>query len=126
MKIRYYALTKAREVVSFDTPQAYTAWKDENDPNDEFFRVDETIEGDVRVSTVLLPIDHSLGTGYEDPVIFETLVFGGRHDGHMGRTTSYMSAKRMHARIAKMVFPKTADGPEEVSQKFTSKPPNAT
>ena len=41
--------------------------------------VDKTEKGKVMVSTVFLRIDHSFGSG--PPLLFETMIFGGKHDG---------------------------------------------
>lgn len=48
----------------------------------------------VTVSTVFLSLDHGWGEGA--PVLFETLVFGGQHDGRMNRYTSWDDAERGH------------------------------
>lgn len=47
---------------------------------------------DFEVSTVFLGIDR----GYEDLMIFETLVFGGKLDGYMWRYSTYEEAERGH------------------------------
>ena len=47
----------------------------------------EDVVGDVRVSTVFLGIEHSWGQGF--PVLWETMIFGGEHDG-------YIYQKHMH------------------------------
>lgn len=51
--------------------------------------------GDASISTVFLAIDHSFGRT-EPPVLFETMVFGGKQDGDMRRYTSYEDAERGH------------------------------
>lgn len=57
---------------------------------------DDTI-GDVRVSTIFLGIDHGWGEG--PPQLFETMVFGGPHDGDQERYASWEEAAEGHARI---------------------------
>lgn len=54
-----------------------------------------------RVSTVFLGID--LGDGRGEPVLWETLVFGGEHDGEMQRYTSRVDAQNGHARMLELV-----------------------
>jgi hypothetical protein len=49
------------------------------------------------VSTVWLGIDHSFGRGA--PVIFESLVLGGPHDGDCDRYTTEDAAREGHMRI---------------------------
>jgi len=51
--------------------------------------------GDVRVSTVFLGLDYSFGQG--PPLLFETLVFEGSHDGDMERCTTWEEAEAQHA-----------------------------
>lgn len=50
--------------------------------------------GEVRVSTVFLGLDHSFGDG--EPMLFETLVFGGPLDGEMDRCSTWEGAEKMH------------------------------
>lgn len=57
--------------------------------------VDKTeLEGDVRVSTVFLGLDHSFGDG--EPLLFETMIFGGPHDGYQERCSTWDQAVEMH------------------------------
>jgi hypothetical protein len=64
-------------------------------------RVAETEIGDVRVSTVFLGLDHSWDGG--DPVLWETMVFGGTHDDYQERYTSRAAAEAGHKRAVFMV-----------------------
>lgn len=56
----------------------------------------------VLVSTVYLGLDHSFGEG--PPLIYETMVFGGDHNGDMDRYTTYEEALEGHKRMEKQVF----------------------
>ena len=56
---------------------------------------------DVLISTVFLATDHSFGTG--DPVLWETLVFGGPLDGEMTRYTSRSAAIAGHQAMCRRV-----------------------
>ena len=47
-----------------------------------------------RVSTVFIGLDHSFGRG--DPIVFETMVFGGPLNGDMDRYATYSDAERGH------------------------------
>lgn len=66
-------------------------------------RVDYTNIGDeVEVSTVFLGIDHR----WDDkgpPLLFETLVFGGRLDGEMNRYATWDEAERGHVDMVRQV-----------------------
>lgn len=56
----------------------------------------------VRVSTVFLGIDHQFGEG--PPVLFETMIFGGEHDGYQDRHCTWKEAESGHKRAVEMVF----------------------
>jgi len=49
---------------------------------------------DVRVSTVFLGLDHQFGKG--PPLLFETMVFGGRQDGDQWRYSTWDEAAAGH------------------------------
>ena len=58
--------------------------------------------GDVKISTVFLGLDHNFsGTG--DPLLFETMVFGGVHDEYTERYTTYDLAKQRHDEVVAFV-----------------------
>ena len=59
-------------------------------------------EGDARVSTVFLELDHRF-FGEGAPVLFETMIFGGRHDSYQERYTTSAEAEAGHARALAMV-----------------------
>jgi len=56
----------------------------------------------VIISTVFLTFDHSFGMS-EEPVLFETMIFGGKHDGYQTRYTTWESAKMSHELIVSAV-----------------------
>ena len=53
-------------------------------------KVAETEVGDARISTVFIGLDHSFGNG--DPLLFETMIFGGPRDDHMRRYATWDDA----------------------------------
>jgi len=55
----------------------------------------------VEVSTVFLGLDHSFDS--EKPLLFETMVFGGKFDGHQERYTTWEKAKIGHDTIVKKI-----------------------
>ncbi len=57
--------------------------------------------GDARVSTVFLGINHNWGDG--PPLLFETMIFGGVHDGWQERCSTYEEALAMHAKAKKLL-----------------------
>lgn len=62
---------------------------------------DERIRG-VRVSTVFLGLDHNFDEQGE-PLIFETMIFGGDEDGYCERCSTWEQAVQMHARAVEIV-----------------------
>jgi hypothetical protein len=61
-------------------------------------RVGSTTVGDVRVSTVWLGLDHAYHglQGVPAPLIFETMIFGGKWDGECDRYSTEEAAMRGH------------------------------
>lgn len=57
--------------------------------------------GRVSVSTVFLGLDHSFGGG--TPILWETMIFGGEHDGYQERYSSRADALRGHASAVTLV-----------------------
>ena len=50
---------------------------------------------EVSVSTVFLGLDHNL-SGEGPPVLFETMIFGGRHDGYCAHCSTWEEAEAQH------------------------------
>jgi hypothetical protein len=57
--------------------------------------------GDVKISTVFLGIDHAFGGSA--PVLFETMIFGGRHDGYQIRYETREEALAGHVAAIALV-----------------------
>lgn len=64
-------------------------------------RVGNWTDGTVRVSTVFLGINHNFGDG--PPILFETMIFGGKHDQYQDRYATYAEAVAGHAAAVQMV-----------------------
>jgi len=54
-----------------------------------------------KVSTVFLGLDHRWGEG--PPLLFETLVFEGKHDGYCDRCCTWTEAEAQHAAVVAMI-----------------------
>jgi hypothetical protein len=65
-------------------------------------RVCRTTIGCTRISTVFLGIDHQM-EDHGPPLLFETMVFGGKHDQFQERCSTWDEAEAMHARAVAMV-----------------------
>lgn len=68
-------------------------------------RVAEANVGNVCISTVFLGLDHNWGPG--EPILFETMVFGGHFDGQQRRYATWEEAERGHAEMVRMVKEET-------------------
>ena len=55
-----------------------------------------------RISTVFLGLDHSWGDG--PPLLFETMIFGGKHDGYKTRCSTWAEALEMHKKACLIVL----------------------
>ncbi len=55
----------------------------------------DELPGQVSVSTVFLGLNHRY-VGEGDPLVFETMIFGGPHDGSQWRYTTYNAALAGH------------------------------
>ena len=74
-------------------------WADEVENTNHCVQRDE-IDG-VTVSTVFLTLDHSFGQG--SPLLFETMIFGGFHDGYQERYTTWDEAVEGHQKALGLV-----------------------
>lgn len=63
----------------------------------------KTSEGPVDVSTVFLGLDHSFG-GKGTPILYETMVFGGRMDDYQERYHTRAEALVGHERVKRLVL----------------------
>ena len=60
----------------------------------------------VRISTVFIGLDHQYGDG--PPLVFETMIFGGKHDHEQWRYSTWKEAEAGHAKalqLAKNTLP---------------------
>jgi hypothetical protein len=57
---------------------------------------------DARLSTVFIGLDHRF-VGEGPPIVFETMVFGGKYDQYQDRCATWDEAEAMHQRCVEMV-----------------------
>lgn len=57
--------------------------------------------GKVRVSTVFLGLNHNFGVG--EPILFETMIFGGKHDEYQERYCTWEEAEEGHKKALELV-----------------------
>ena len=86
-----YVLDDSGNVIRCDDLMAWAAWFEKADRRLACNQVND----DVRVSTIFLGLDYNLGTG--QPILWETMIFGGPHDGYESRYDSREAALAGHA-----------------------------
>lgn len=75
-------------------------WAQWYEKNDRHVRNDY-LNG-IHVSTVFLGLDHSFREGAA-PILFETMIFGGEHDGYQERYETWEQAEAGHEQAIKLV-----------------------
>jgi len=85
----WYILTTDNQPVAVSIIEA-AQWMEDNPTRKQigFDLLKDKNGNDVRVSTVFLGLDHSW-LGYGKPVLWETMIFGGKHNGFQERYSSY-------------------------------------
>jgi hypothetical protein len=89
-----------RQPVSCSDLMTWAQWYETADR-----QVADSMQGDVRVSTVFLGLDHGFGDG--PPVLFETMVFINGSGGDMERYCTWDEAVEGHQRMVMQVFKPT-------------------
>ena len=67
----------------------------------------DSVHNDVRVCTAFLGVDVNFGDG--EPILFETVVFGGPHDWELYRYRTWEEAEQGHAAIVERCKTHTAE-----------------
>jgi hypothetical protein len=65
---------------------------------------DDYLPNGVRVSTVFLGLDYGLWHNHDNPLLFETMIFGGEHDCCQKRYSTWEEAEEGHKRAIELVF----------------------
>lgn len=97
--MKYYIFNDKKEVICCNGIEEYLEAKKKYGEN---VHVCYEMVGHIRVSTVLLPIDHSYTVGSK-PVIFETCVFGGKYDQRIERYITIEEARAGHKKMVNRV-----------------------
>jgi hypothetical protein len=90
-----------REVVPAPDHETWGKWFEDHSNR----RVAEDQIGEARVSTVFLGLDH----GFEPvnhcnpPIVFETMIFGGKHSDYCERCCTWDEAVKMHKAAVELV-----------------------
>jgi hypothetical protein len=88
------------EIKPCDDIIEWARWMDKHDRNIARDII-KTDVGQIMVSTVFLGMDHSFAEG--PPILFETMIFGGKHDQYQERCSTLDEAKIMHEEAVKLV-----------------------
>lgn len=75
----------------------WARWKADNTANGAWIVGKAQITPKCEVSTVFLGLDHNYGRG--DPLIFETMIFGGPLDNATYRYSTWVQAEAGHAEL---------------------------
>ena len=94
LKVDKYILNDAGEPVKCDGLMEWARWFESDFDKRRVARTE--LPGGVTVSTVFLGIDHNWGSGGM-PVLYETMIFGGRHDECQWRCSTREEALERHA-----------------------------
>ena len=73
-----------------------------SEQNHEIIKTSDT-KKNIGVSTVFLGIDHNVSMDTSEPVLFETMVFGGEYNEEQWRYKTWDEAMSGHERICIMV-----------------------
>lgn len=95
MRNGYYILN-GKEPVEVDN---VIEWAERFDTKNRV--VKQTTIGEVKISTVFLGLDHSFGEGA--PLLFETMIFGGKEDGYQERYSRWDEAEKGHDAACEIV-----------------------
>jgi hypothetical protein len=87
--MQMYVLDVNRQPIRCNDYEVYGRWMQEN------YRVRLTEIDGIKISTVFLGLDHRFANT-SDPILWETMIFGGPHDQYQDRYTSEAEAITGH------------------------------
>lgn len=90
-----FAILKDKKVIPEDDPIKWANWL----KTSENRHVDLFEKDDLRISTVFLSTDHGF---FGRSLWFETMIFGGPHDGYQERYTTWDEAMAGHKAALKL------------------------
>lgn len=90
-----YILEGKTPVVCYDSIK-WSDWFKNN------IKIAETKIDNVGVSTIFLGLDHN-HSGYGPPILFETMIFGGKFDQECERYSTYEEAEKGHQAMVELV-----------------------
>lgn len=94
MKIVYYKLNEDKTVTKLEKDEYYQNYT----RHTEKTRVGLDVISNQKVSTIFLHFDHNWSEE-GDPILFETMIFGGQYDRNMWRYSTWDEALEGHKRV---------------------------
>jgi len=101
--MKYYMIDEQHNITSTDDINAFAAMFGQQNKL-RVVKQESFFNDTVKVSTVFLAIDHRFNSNQGDPILFETMIFGGDHDQYQTRCCTYQQALRMHKKAVKLIF----------------------
>ncbi len=92
-----YILDRNSNPIECEDIIVWSKWREKADVH-----ISLNIIGDVKISTVFLGINHRF-FGDGPPILYETMIFGGAHDGYQERYTTREEALIGHEEAIKLV-----------------------
>ena len=97
--MQYYLLDKDKKPYPVSLEESFQVYKDKDMKITQQDKI-----GNILVSTVFLCMDHNWWNSSSNvPVLWETMIFGGEHDGYQERYTSHEDALLGHQRALDLV-----------------------
>ncbi len=96
MNNAYYIL-KDKKVVAVDS---VVEWAKSFESTSRQVAID--VVDDIKISTVFLGLDHRF-EGEGEPIVFETMIFGGEHDQYQERYCTWNEAVEGHKKAVELV-----------------------
>ncbi len=93
----YYYILEGKTAKPVDEATVWARWYETADRT-----VKKTELPDGSISTVFLGINHAFGGG--EPILFETMIFGGEHDGFQARYSTWEEAEVGHQKAIELIF----------------------
>ena len=89
-------ILKNKKVIECSDIREWGEWFKKNDKH-----IANTAKGGIRVSTIFLGSDHNWGSGV--PILFETMIFGGKYDQEQWRYCTWEEAEEGHKKACQLV-----------------------
>lgn len=100
--ILWYKLDENNNPVPCENSVEYNEWRL---AHPDKVRVAASLIGGAHVSTVFLGLDHNWIGNTGPPILFETMIFEGEHDGYQVRCSTYEDALKQHEEAVRLVSP---------------------